>query len=266
MTRARCLYPAKKLSGKSRNPVLESFALPHRFSLIAVLAGAIALPALALAAEQDAVIVIGALHALHEREDSFGYDELDRLIRAARPDVMVLEVTPDELAGLKETRGRPEYPKVVWKLIGQGKARAVAMEPGEPVYGEITKAAGAVITAKDKADPETARFEADYRKAFQASMVAWWSSPADTQSAATAAMARSYNLVQDSLYGPENKRLQDRWDGHMADVAARTVRDNPGKRILVLGSYRNRHILHAAVSATAPERVVDTEAWMTSAR
>ena len=212
----------------------------------------------------DEVIVIGALHRLHETEEGFGYAELERLIRTARADVLVLEVTPEELEGLTETRGRPEYPQVVWKLIEKDRAKAVAMEPGGALYKQMTTAAGDFFAAADKADPARARFAADYRKAYEASLLAYWRTAADTQDANTEALARGWYAVQDNLYGAEQKQLQDRWDGYMGDAAAKAVTDFPGKRILVLGSYRNRHRLQAAIRSAAPGRLVDTADWIRS--
>ncbi len=239
--------------------------MKHRLAPLLLLLPTAAAPAAAAqaaSAKADEVVVIGALHRLHETEDAFGYAELERLIRAARPDVLVLEVTPEELAGFTDTRGPPEYPKVVWSLVREGKAKAVAMEPGGALYAEMTTAAGALIAAADKANPEGARFAADYRKAYEGSLTAYWKSAADTQDANTEALARGWYVVQDSLYGPEFQRAQDRWDGFMAEAAAKAVADNPGKRVMVLGSYRNRHRLQAAIRAKAADRLVDTSEWI----
>ena len=40
------------------------------------------------AGEDTELFILGALHGLHEQESSFGYDELDRVIKAIKPDVV----------------------------------------------------------------------------------------------------------------------------------------------------------------------------------
>jgi hypothetical protein len=48
----------------------------------------------------------------------------------------------------------------------------------------------------------------------------------------------------------------------MAYQARETVLANPGRRVLILGSYRNREALDTAVREAAPLRVVSAEAWL----
>src|SRR3989337_3461254 len=115
---------------------------------------ALMLPATAASAAPPAqVYVVGALHALHDQEDAFGYDDLGQVIAALKPDVILLEVTPEELAGKTETPGRPEYPKVIWPMLTAGGPKPYAMEAGQPLYGELTSDASRRFGAFEKEFP-----------------------------------------------------------------------------------------------------------------
>jgi hypothetical protein len=58
------------------------------------------------ATQRTDVFVLGSIGSV----DGFRFRTLDRVNRAISPDVMVLEVTPDEPDNRRGTKGRPEYP------------------------------------------------------------------------------------------------------------------------------------------------------------
>lgn len=210
----------------------------------------------------DGVFVIGALHGLHGKEPGFDFDRLGAVIAAAKPDVLVLEVRPDELEGRTETPGRPEYPKVVWPYLASHRVTAVAMEPGGARFKEITGAVGAQIETFEAKDPQGAAFWSRLRRSVETALQAHWTSPADTQDPVTADLAAAYATTEAGLIGPKFAISQSAWDGHMVGEARAVVLAHPGKRVLVLGSYRNRAILEAGLRQAAPDRMVDAEAWL----
>lgn len=210
----------------------------------------------------DGIYVLGALHGLHESEDSFTYDDLRAIITRLNPDIMVLEVRPDELAEFKDTRGRPEYPEVIWPMLRAGGRAAVAMEPGGEDFDRMTGRAAAAFKALNQENPAGAAFLRRYRKAFETALVSHWESPAQSHDQATADLVEGYKRVQFSFFDHTQSENQAEWDGYMADIALETARANPQKRILVLGSYRNRHVLEAIVQAGVPDRVRDMKAWL----
>lgn len=210
----------------------------------------------------DGVYVVGALHGLHPKENAFTYEDLARVVAYARPDVLVLEVRPDELAGRTETPGRPEFPQVIWPYLAAHRVTAVAMEPGGARFKEITGAVGAEIGAFEARDPEGyAAWKRLYR-AMEAAFLAYWASPADTQNQITGDLTAAFAATEAQLIGPAFSLRQSEWDGYMVTEAREAILAHPGKRILVLASYRNRATLEAAIKAAAPERVVDVEAWL----
>ncbi len=218
---------------------------------------------LGLAAQaDDKIFILGALHGLHEKEESFSYTDLKAIIDRLAPDVMVLEVRPDELMERKDTPGRPEYPAVIWPMLDGTPVAMVAMEPGGEDFKRMTGKAGAAFETLGKENPAGAAFLKNYRSAFETALVAYWQSPAMSQDTVTADLAAGYGHVHLSLLEQGYETIQTEWDGYMANVALETAKANPGKRILVLGSYRNRQVLTDAISAALPGRVADMAAWL----
>ncbi len=215
----------------------------------------------AAAAPPAQVYVIGALHALHEQEDAFGYDELKRLIAAIKPDVMLLEVTPEELAGRKETPGRPEYPKVIWPMLAASGPKPYAMEAGQPLYGELTSDASRRFGEFEKNSPAADAALTAYGKAANALLLAHWKSIADAHDTTTDALARARATLNGAMV-TGSAPGQARWDGVMVEASRKAIAAHPGKRILVLGSYRNRFMFVEALGKERGAKLVDMHAWL----
>lgn len=217
--------------------------------------------------KKDAVFVFGALHTLHEKEAAFGYDRLKQLILAADPDVILLEVTPEELAGRLETKGRPEYPRAVWPLLGEAPAiKALAMEPAGEQYQQMVGAASAEMAAIKARDPAAAASWSRFNTSLATALQAHWTTPDTTHDAVTDDLARAWYAVARESLGPRMAAGQVEWDGFMIDRAREAIAAHPGKRVLVLGSYRNRHLFEEALRKEAPERMVEMEAWLKGMR
>lgn len=212
----------------------------------------------------DAVLVIGALHELHDSEPVFGYDRLQAAIVAFAPDILVLEVRPDELAERKPTPGRPEYPAVIWPLLTQMHVEAVAMEPGGETFKVITGEAGAAFTALKKDNPEGAAALVRLDNVAEEIFLNYWRSGAQVQDDTTASLAAGLQAAQVALAGPRFAAAQSRWDDYMSDQALQAIRANPNKRIMVIGSYKNRAMLDRAVREAAPQRALSASAWFKS--
>jgi hypothetical protein len=215
-----------------------------------------------LRAQDTEIFVLGALGALHEQEESFPYETLDRVIRGIKPEVLLLEVTPEELAGRVDTKGRPEYPKVVWPFLrAAGTLKVYAMEAAQPHYGELVGEGTRIFGEFAKQRPgENAALTA-YTGAATDMLIAHWKSPADTQDEATDALSEArYGLIAGLL--PEAHPFQKRWDSVMVDVARKAVTAHPGTRVLLIGSFRNRFMFTKALDNLPGIKVGDMKAWL----
>lgn len=142
------------------------------------------------ATQDTEVFVLGALGALHEKVDRFPYETLGLIIRAIDPDVMLLEVTPEELAGRLDTKGRPEYPNVVWPFLKEGAVpRTYAMEAGQPLYGELTREGDRIWRDFANQHPRESAALTAYDSAAAHVLLAHWRSVADTQDDVTDRLA-----------------------------------------------------------------------------
>ncbi len=230
----------------------------RRINLTAAIADCIAGQA---SAKDTEIFILGALHGLHEQEASFGYAELERVIEAIDPDILLLEVTPEELAGRLETKGRPEYPKVIWPMLARRGAKAYAMEPGQPLYGELTGDAGSQWGAFKKDAPADDAALTSHSNATAAVLLAHWKSVADTQDQATDALGRSRAELSAAMVAGTVPG-QRRWDSFMVESVKSAISDNPDKRVLVLGSYRNRFMFIEQLQGVSGAKLVDMRSWL----
>jgi len=217
----------------------------------------------AATAPPDGVYVVGAIQRLHATEPSFGFDDLRRILDAVKPDVVVLEVRPDELAERKETQGRPEYPAVVWPWLAAHPMPAVAMEPGGEAFKAMTGEAGALFAAFGAQKPQDDAYMTRLGKALSAALQDHWRHPADAHDAVTIDLVRAEGLAQARLGGDRFETSQAEWDGYMVARAGEAIAANPGKRVLVLASYRNLGAFREALKGDP--RLVDMEPWLRAA-
>jgi len=214
----------------------------------------------ATAPPPDGVYVVGAIQRLHLSEPSFSFDHLRRIIEAVRPEVLVLEVRPDELAERKETQGRPEYPAVVWPYLAAHPTTALPMEPGGKAFEAMTGEAGRRFAAFETEKPEADAYMTRLGRALSTVLQDHWRHPADAHDAATLDLVRAQGLAQAQLGGPEFETGQAAWDGYMVDRTREAIVAHPGKRILVLASYRNLEAFREGLKGE--RRLVDMEPWL----
>ncbi|MBU1376569.1 MAG: hypothetical protein KKE02_18650 [Alphaproteobacteria bacterium] len=217
----------------------------------------------AATAPLDGVYVVGAIQRLHATEPSFSFDDLRRIIDAVRPDVLVLEVRPDELAERKDTQGRPEYPAVVWPWLAAHPATALPMEPGGKAFEAMTGDAGRRFEAFAKEQPEADAYMTRLGRALSSVLQDHWRHPADAHDAVTRDLIRAQGLAQAKLGGEGFATSQAAWDGYMVDRTREAIAAHPGKRILVLASYRNLNAFRTGLTGEA--RLVDMEPWLREA-
>jgi hypothetical protein len=153
---------------------------------------------------------------------------------------------------------------VIWPLLKQTRAVAVAMEPGGDEFKRISQAAGGAVEAAQATNAAGTAFLDRVEATIEGTLKAHWEEPADTQDGVTADLTRALAMLQSQIYGAAFVSLQSEWDNFMAARAVETIRANPGKRVLVLGSFRNRALLTQMIQRTLPARVADVEKYLRS--
>ncbi|PZO05085.1 MAG: hypothetical protein DCF28_04410 [Alphaproteobacteria bacterium] len=208
----------------------------------------------------DTVVILAPLHGLHEREPAFSYDDLRGILDAADPDVLLVETRPDELSGFTETPGRPEYPAIIWPWLEQRTILVEAMEPGGEIFAAMTEAASARYTRFSTEQPAaSARTDALQRSLTQA-LLRHWRHPADVHDALTRDLMQAAVLSERALGGPGDDEGQAAWDGYMIARAREVIARNPGRRIVILASYRNLRAFREGLAGE--RRLIDAEPWL----
>lgn len=208
----------------------------------------------------DALIVLAPLHSLHDREPGFTHANLTAILNAAAPDILMVETRPDELEGRTDTPGRPEYPAVVWPWLRTQTFRVEAMEPGGEVFAAMVQAAGAKYARFETEHPEAYAETDRLQSALTLALLDHWEHPADAHDQRTRDLARAGVLVEQALGGPGADQGQAEWDGYMIDRVRAILAANPGKRVVVLASYRNQGAFRAALKDDP--RWADAERWV----
>ena len=208
----------------------------------------------------DAVVILAPLHGLHEREPAFSYDDLRTILDAADPDVLLVETRPDELSGRTETPGRPEYPAVIWPWLEGRTVVVEAMEPGGEVFAAMTQAAGAKYARFNAEQPAAAARMDALRRSLTLALLQHWRGPADVHDALTRDLMQAAVLSERALGGPGDDEGQAAWDGYMIARAREAIARHPGRRVVILASYRNLRAFQDGLAGES--RLTDAEPWL----
>lgn len=208
------------------------------------------------------VHVVGTLYRRHDQVKLFDLAALRRLLTAIDPDVLVLDVTPAELASRRVSPGKVEYPGAVFPFLRPGRHRVYAAEPAEPTFSQIVNAVAAAHRRFESERPAAAAALEQLTEATYAALQHHWRSPAEVQGEVTGRVLAGKRAIEASLVGPARADGQDRWDRHMAGVVLRAAGENRGKRILVLVGIENRQEVVRLLAAEPELELVDMEGWL----
>lgn len=211
----------------------------------------LALPAVAAARTTPAtVVVLDTLHQMHVQVPAYDNTVLGRAIEYLRPDVLCVELQPDDLTSRPPEKTKQEYPAVIYPLIDRHRYRVYAMEPPEPTYGSLLAPYRDNATAFASRRPEAADAFGKYVDGLYAALKAHWTSPAEVNDEATDAALRAKHMLQDALMGPAEHAGWEAWNHHFLEVVERAARENPGRRIVVTvgaehGYWLREHLRNA---------------------
>lgn len=211
------------------------------------------------------VFVVATLYGRHAATPAYGHDSLRSVIARIAPDVVVLDVSPRELREQTVHPSKAEYPKVIFPWVKEHAIPAYPGEPDEPRFTEIVTRLGDNLKAFRERHPEEAAADQAYADATFAALAHVWRTPADVNSALTDRMLASRRAVQDRLAGAEVAEAWRLWNDHAAAMVRLAVRENPGKRVLVLIGVENAGTLRRTLAEDDGLELVDVEAYLRSA-
>lgn len=85
------------------------------------------------------VFLLGTLYKRHEQVPSYNVDALVRIVEKVAPDVLVLDVTPDELRKRAVHASKIEYTNGLFPLMEKRQFISYPAEPAEPMFSEIVE-------------------------------------------------------------------------------------------------------------------------------
>lgn len=236
---------------------LGVFTAPMLRRVLLVLA--MALPAWAAAKiPPTQVAVIATLHQLHATTPAYSFEALGRAIEQLQPDVLCVELQPDDLKLRPAETTKQEYPDVIYPLIDRHHYRVYAMEPAEPTYSDILKPyieAGHDFSVRA---PEQAEAFSRYSDGAYIGLQTYWTSPARVNDAVTDSVLRAKHELQQAMVGDGERVGWERWNRQFLGVILQAARENPGKRIVVIVGAEHGYWLRGHLAQVSGVQLLDT--------
>ena len=160
------------------------------------------------------VVVLSTLHQYHDEIDGYSFEALGKIIEALEPDVLAVELTPNDLASRREQNTKQEYQLSVFPLLDRHDYKTVPLEPAPPLFDELVgmfrEAHGALAeNAPDKVDVWGLYVESLYDSLFE-----YWDSAQAVNSPTTDALFEAKHRFQAALFGPLEAEVWERWNEH----------------------------------------------------
>lgn len=194
------------------------------------------------AASRTQVLVIASMHRLHATDPNFSFDRLYALVADFKPDVVGVELRPEDVRGA-DAYLEKSYPPEMIELRNRYSDRVVGFDwLGPEIAGKLIPddwwAHGSKVKAIERAmdaDPKMSDAESQRISDAQAALL-------KTASPASLADGRYYRLVrQERAWLARHTaktpyelwvRFNDAREHHIDRNLAKIVRDNPGRRIV----------------------------------
>jgi hypothetical protein len=212
-------------------------------------------------AKSGEVMVLATLYRRHENVSVYDLSTLRKIILAFKPDVLVLDVTPSELKEGKVHPSKIEYTEVVFPLLKSGGYRVYPAEPAEPMFSEIVNGVQNAINAFESENLAAAKAMRQLNTSTYEALKAYWQTPAEVNDDVTDGLLMGKTAFERQLNGTA-KVNGERWNQHTVDVIQRAVKENPGKRLLVLNGIENCYWLRDALSRDSKIILVKAEQWL----
>jgi hypothetical protein len=195
----------------------------------------LALAALAHAASRPAeVVVLCALHQLHEEVAYYTYADLSAEIERLHPDVLAVELTPADLKARTEQKNKREYQNSVYPLLQRHNWTAVALEPEDPRRSELIGLMRGAEESLQQASPQKNEAFETYVDLLFKYLLSAWHSPADVNALWTDHLFAVKHQFQNNLYGTKEEQGWEGWNQHFLAQIVDAAKQNPGKRIVVV--------------------------------
>ncbi|MBQ4854034.1 hypothetical protein IMW82_05050 [Rhodanobacter sp. B2A1Ga4] len=230
----------------------------RRILLVLALASAMALPLRAATIPPTQVAVLATLHQLHATTPAYSFEALGRAIERLQPDVLCVELQPDDLQRRPAEPTKQEYTEVVYPLIDRHHYHVYAMEPADPAYSGILTPyiqAGQDFSVRA---PEQAEAFSRYSDGAYIGLQAYWTSPTRVNDAVTDSVLRAKHELQQAMVGNGERTGWERWNQQFLGIILQAAKENPGKRIVVVVGAEHGYWLRGHLAQAAGVQLLDT--------
>jgi len=211
------------------------------------------------AARPAEVIVLATLHQLHATTPYYDFDDLAGIIEDLDPEVVLVELTAEDLEQRKEQKTKQEYPRSVFPLLEKHRYEAVPLEPPQPEFSRLVGLMRQAHSDTGERDPEADERFGAYVEALLAVLLAHWDSPAAVNSRLTDRLFEAKHALQSDLYGEDEAAAWAGWNGHFLQTILDTARRHPGERLLVLVGAGHGYWLRRELRGQESVRLLDAE-------
>jgi len=237
---------------------------PNFFVILVAVVG-LCLPSSSFAhMANNEVFVLGTLYKRHEAVPGYDLAALQRMILAIKADVLVLDVSPTELEEQKVVPSKVEYSGVIFPLVREGQFRVYAGEPAEPMFSEIVQALIGANKELEKTNPGARAIIKRYNESTYEALNKIWLSPADVNSEVTERIISGKKALEERLVGTVETDAWKRWNHHAVSVVLRAVKENPGKRVLVITGIENCPGIRGELRGNKTINLIEMEPWLRS--
>lgn len=202
------------------------------------------------------VIVLATLHQFHDSVTGYDFGTLSEIIEVLEPDILAVELTPNDLTQRKEQKVKQEYQKSVFPLLKKPDYVVIPLEPAEPKYTELLKLKHEADSQKIEAEKEEAF--ANYVHALLDVLLQIWDSPAAVNSACTDSLLEAKHALQNEIYGEKEQLGWDAWNQHFLDVILQSAQEHSGKRLLILVGVEHGYWLRRRLKSHNAVNLLDT--------
>lgn len=190
---------------------------------------------LSLEAAANEIYLIPTLHQVHDEVTNYSYDDLKGVLERIKPDILLVELTKNDIKAEKEQRNKVEYNRVVLPYAKANEVPMVALEPDEPLRSELINNMKANNLRAAKEDSvEVTLFDEFLGVFYDHFSDVYIVSGAYLTSPEFDRRCRLKHEIQAMVYGEVERETWDDWNQHFLDVTIRTNAENTDKKIAIL--------------------------------
>jgi hypothetical protein len=210
---------------------------------------------------KNEVYVLGTLYKRHENTNAYNLEALKKVIISINPQVLVLDVTPEELRLQKVYPGKIEYTNVIFPLVNSNNYRVYPAEPDEPEFSTIVNEVTKAHSDFKKNQPSWSRSLEEYNTSLYQLLIHSWKNVADANGKTTDQLLAAKLRLEGEVIGKGQAESWKIWNRHTTDVVLQALKENIGKRTLVITGIENASFIRQNLKNEGVN-LVDMEAWL----